>query len=130
MNSTGVIIRPSAYSVKDSIERLEAYVKLHGATIYVKIDQQKEFGKMGLSIPPFEFILFGNPSVGAGIVSQNPTTALDLPLKVIAWEDKHGKVWLGYNDAAYLEERHDLKPDPDSPLDLHFVIIKALDIHI
>jgi len=130
MNSTGVIIRPSAYSVKDSIDRLEAFVRLHGATIYVKIDQQKEFQKADVNIPPFEFMLFGNPSVGADIVSQNPLAALDLPLKIIAWEDKHGKVWLGYNAAVYLEERHNLKPDTNSPLDLHCLIIKALDIHV
>jgi uncharacterized protein (DUF302 family) len=130
MHSTGVIIRPSAYGVAASIERLAAFVKSHGATIYVRIDQQREFEKVGISIPPFEFMLFGNPSVGAEIIGQNPLAALDLPLKIIAWEDKHGKVWLGYNDAVFLEERHALKSGSDSPLDLHGLIIKALDIHV
>lgn len=130
MNSTGVIIRPSAYSVKETIERLTDFLTQHGATVYLQIDQQREFLTVGIKINPYKFILFGNPRAGAALVRENPVAGLDLPLKVIAWEDNHGKVWLGYNDACYLEERHNLIPDKDSPLDLSELLTKALDIRI
>ena len=111
------------------MQRLEAFLTVNGATIYLNIDQQQEFKKAGINIPPFQFLLFGNPKSGAEFVKQNPVAALDLPLKVICWEDNHGKVWLAYNDAAFLEDRHNLTPDADSSLNLHCLLIKAMDIH-
>src|SRR6201986_2176024 len=96
MNPNGVIIRPSGYSVKETIDRLQVFLLQHGATIYARIDQQAEVQKAGQNIPPLEFILFGNPKAGGPIMAENPLAALDLPLKAIAWEDKDGRAWLGY----------------------------------
>jgi len=82
MNPKGVTILPSPYTVTETIDRLQAFLEAHGATIYSRIDQQSEVSKAGLQMPPLEFILFGNPKAGGPIMIENPIAALDLPLKI------------------------------------------------
>ena len=127
MNPPGVIIRESPYSAKETIDRLQEFLQEHGATIYARIDQQAEIQKAVQDIAPLEFILFGNPKAGAPLMKTNPLVALDLPLKVIAWEDEQGKVWLAYNEASYIEGRFGLSPIENSPLNLDPVISKILN---
>lgn len=124
--STGVILQESPYTVKETIDRITAFLKEHGAKIYTRIDQQDELKKAGLTIPPLEFILFGNPKAGGPIMMENPAAALDLPLKVIAWEDEQKKVFIAYNEASYIEERHGLTHNANSPLNLAPLISAAL----
>jgi uncharacterized protein (DUF302 family) len=66
-----------------------------GITIFARIDQQVEAEKVGLSLRPTQLLLFGNPQAGTPLMVAEPTIALDLPLKVVAWEAADGKVWLG-----------------------------------
>ena len=126
MNPKGVVISASAWSVKETIDRLQAFLTQHGATIYARINQQEEVNKAGQNILPLEYILFGNPRAGGPIMAENPLAALDLPLKVIAWEDSEKKVWLAYNDASYIEERYSLSHMPNSPLNISNLISVAL----
>jgi uncharacterized protein (DUF302 family) len=126
MNPKGVVIRESLYSVKETIDRLQEFLKEHGATIYARIDQQQEVKNTGQNLSPLEFILFGNPKAGGPIMAENPLAALDLPLKVIAWEDAEKKVWLAYNDALYIEQRYSLAHNPNSPLAIDRVISLVL----
>jgi uncharacterized protein (DUF302 family) len=114
----GIIIRPSKYSVKETIDRLQQFLRQHDVTIYARIDQQKEVNNTGQNIPPLEFMLFGNPKAGGPVMAENPIAALDLPLKVVAWEDRDKQVWLGYNDRSYISERYHLSGDISSPLDI------------
>ena len=125
-NPKGVIIHSSPYPVKKAIDRLEAFLRQHSATIYARIDQQHELKKAGLNIPPFEFLLFGNPKAGGPIMIANPFAALDLPLKVIAWEDIQKHVYIAYNDAKYIEERYGLMHKENSPLNLENIINMVL----
>ncbi|HEY5461780.1 MAG TPA: DUF302 domain-containing protein [Hanamia sp.] len=127
MNPKGVIIVPAPYTVKETMDHLEIFLRQHGATIYARIDQQAEVKSIGQNISPLEFLLFGNPKAGVAIMSANPLAALDLPLKVIAWEDDQKKVWLTYNDGLYLEERYFLSHDPQSPLHIGNLISMALN---
>jgi uncharacterized protein (DUF302 family) len=126
MNPKGVIINPSPYSVKETIDRLQSFLKQHGATIYARIDQQAEVNNTGQKLSPLEFIMFGNPKAGGPIMTENPLSALDLPLKVIAWEDAEKKTWLAYNDALYIEERYSLPHTISSPLAIGQLISLAL----
>ena len=127
MNPKGVVIIPGPYSVKETMDHLETFLKQHGATIYARIDQQVELKSVGQHISPLEFLLFGNPKAGGAIMAANPLTALDLPLKIIAWEDAQQKVWLAYNDGLYIEERYSLSHDPHSPLHIGNLISMALN---
>jgi uncharacterized protein (DUF302 family) len=126
MNPSGVVIHSSQYTVKETIDRLVVFLQQHGATIYARINQQSEVHNAGLKIDPLEFILFGNPRAGGLVMIENPIAAIDLPLKIIAWEDEKNKVWIAHNDAAYIEERHSLPPVLMALLDLEPLITKAL----
>jgi uncharacterized protein (DUF302 family) len=107
----GVVSKPSKYSVKETIDRLEAVLKAAGITIFVRIDQQAEAERVGLSLPPIQLLLFGNPQGGTPLMVAMPLIALDLPLKALAWEDEQGKVWLSYNQPNYLQQRFSLSDE-------------------
>jgi uncharacterized protein (DUF302 family) len=112
MNTTnGIISQPSQYSVTETINRLEAVLQAKGITIFARIDQQAEAEKVGLSLRPTQLLLFGNPKAGTPLMVAEPMSALDLPLKVLAWEAADGKVWLSYNDPNYLKQRFSLSEE-------------------
>jgi len=128
MNPKGVKTYASPYPVKETIDRLQAFLQQHGATIYARIDQQAEVSKAGQNLGPLEFILFGNPKAGGPLMTENPLVALDLPLKVIAWGDNKHEVWVAFNDASYLENRYALAHNENSPLNLDPIISKLLTV--
>ncbi|MBI1891421.1 MAG: DUF302 domain-containing protein [Burkholderiales bacterium] len=106
----GIVSKPSPYSVGETMNRLETVLKEKGITIFAKIDHAGEAAKAGLKMRPAQLLIFGNPKAGTPIMNAVPLTAIDLPLKALAWEDGEGKVWLSYNDPIYLQERFTL-PD-------------------
>jgi uncharacterized protein (DUF302 family) len=126
MDPKGIITQPSLYPVKETIDRLETFLQQHGATIYARINQQAELQKAGITIPPLEFIMFGNPKAGGPVMVENPIVALDLPLKVIAWENNQKEVFIAYNDGSYIEERYSLLHNANSPLNLANLVAMAL----
>ncbi|MDN3656127.1 DUF302 domain-containing protein [Ferruginibacter paludis] len=128
MEAKGVTIHKSKFGVKETIDKLQSFLQQHGATIYVRINQQAEANKSGLHLLPLEFILFGNPAAGGLLMIDNPLVALDLPLKVIAWEDDKKDVWLAYNKSGYIKDRYSLPDIPNSPLVLDNIIKMALGI--
>jgi uncharacterized protein (DUF302 family) len=125
-NPRGVVIDQSSFSVKETIDKLEAFLIQHGATIYSRIDQQNELKKAGQIVRPLEFILFGNPKAGGAIMIENPLAALDLPLKIIAWENESDQVQIAYNEQQYIEERYGLQHKENSPLSLGNLVATAL----
>jgi uncharacterized protein (DUF302 family) len=110
MTANGIISQSSPYSVPETIDRLVAVLQAKSITIFARIDQKVEAEKVGLSLLPTQLLLFGNPQAGTPLMVAEPTIALDLPLKVVAWEAADGKVWLSYNDPNYLKQRYSL-PD-------------------
>ena len=109
--NNGIISQLSQYSVPVTIDRLEAVLQVKGITIFARIDQQAEAEKVGLSLCPTQLLLFGNPKAGTFLMVAEPTIALDLPLKVLAWEATDGKVWVNYNDPNYLKQRFSLSDE-------------------
>jgi uncharacterized protein (DUF302 family) len=126
MDPQGVTIKLSPYSVKETIDNLQTILQSNGVIIYARINQQDELQKTGQTIAQLEFILFGNPKSGGPIMIENPMAALDLPLKVIAWQDNEQKVWVAYNSAAYIKERYSLSDHVSLPIDLDPLMIKVL----
>jgi uncharacterized protein (DUF302 family) len=122
----GVTVHASGYSVKETISRIGNFLKQQGVTIYARIDQQNEVEKNGGKLAPLEFLLFGNPKGGGPVMQEKPIAALDLPLKVIAWEDEQGKVWVAYNQAEYIKDRYGLSTETSAKLNLDGAIAKAL----
>jgi uncharacterized protein (DUF302 family) len=64
-----------------------------------------------MKMPPTKLLIFGSPKAGTPLMLAAPSIALDLPLKILIWEDAHGKVWVTYNSPVYLQERHGLPSD-------------------
>jgi uncharacterized protein (DUF302 family) len=126
MNSQGIIVRTSPYSVKETIDKLVVFLEQKGAIIYGRINQQNEVKHTGREILPIEFLLFGNPENGGAIMALNPLAALDLPLKIIAWKDADLVVRVAFNDPLYIQNRYALHSRLIAPLDLTPVIDKAL----
>jgi uncharacterized protein (DUF302 family) len=122
----GILQLPSPFSVSETIDRLETFLKAHGATIYARIDQMDEVRKTGKVISPLQFLLFGNPKVGGLVMEASALSALDLPLKIIAFQDADDKVWIAFNEADYIKARYELSQELTLPLDLKGVVAKAL----
>ena len=101
----GVVSKPSAHSVEETMDRLEAVLHEKNIQIFSRINQQAEAEKAGLHMPAAELLIFGNPKAGTPLMIEEPTIGLDLPLKAFAWEDREGKVWLSYNSPVYIQDR-------------------------
>jgi uncharacterized protein (DUF302 family) len=111
MDNQGKITKRSGLPVKQTMDKLEKMLVLKGITIYVRIDQQVEVAKAGITLNALEFLLFGDPAKGGRVMAANPEAALDLPLKVLAWEDAQQQTWLTYNDPAYIRQRFGLSAE-------------------
>jgi uncharacterized protein (DUF302 family) len=101
-----LVIKPSHYSVADTIDRIESAVTASGMKIFARIDHSGEAKRVGLDMKPTQLLIFGNPKGGTALMVARPTVAIDLPMKALAWEDQDGKVWLTYNSPELLKERH------------------------
>jgi len=104
----GLITVESDYEVKETMDRLVAAVESKGMTVFLRMDHAENAIKQGLQLRPTELIFFGNPKAGTLLMQDKQISGLDLPLKVLVWEDETGKVWLNYNDVNWIAERHGL----------------------
>ena len=104
----GLITIPSQFSVKDTIDRLVAKVKSVGLHVFARVDHAAGAKQANFDLRPTELLLFGNPRGGTPLMLDKQSAGIDLPVKALAWEDAGGKVWLTYNDAAWIAERHGL----------------------
>jgi uncharacterized protein (DUF302 family) len=121
----GVTKRESAYSVPQTLDRLEAVLRERGITVFARIDHAGEAAKTGLVLPPTQLLIFGNPRSGTPLMVAHPTIAIDLPMKALAWQDAAGKVWIGFNSADYMKKRHDLTDDQAKSLAVVGALIDA-----
>jgi uncharacterized protein (DUF302 family) len=106
MVKDGLVTVPSTHDVKETIDRFENDMKSKGMTIFARIDHAAGAKAVGLSLRPTELLIFGNAKAGTPLMQAQQTVGIDLPLKVLAWEDAAGKMWLSYNDPGWLVARH------------------------
>ena len=116
----GLITVQSDYPVKETIDRVSSIVQSKGMTVFLRMDHAENATKQGLQLRPTELILFGNPKAGTVLMQDNQISGIDLPLKMLAWQDEEEKVWLTYTDVAYLAEKHNLAEKSSS-------IVKAIE---
>ena len=109
--SKGIVDKASNYSVEQTVERLKNILRSKGVTLFAVIDHSGEAEKVGLKMRPTKLLIFGNPKGGTPVMLAAPSSAIDLPLKILIWQDAEGKVWISYNSRAYLQERHNLAPE-------------------
>ena len=107
----GIADVPSSHSVDETVERLKAILKEKGVTLFALVDHSGEAAKVGMKMNPTKLLIFGNPQAGTPLMLAAPSAAIDLPLKILVWEDKEGKARVSYNTPEYLMERHGLAPE-------------------
>jgi uncharacterized protein (DUF302 family) len=108
--NSDIITLPGLSDVSLTVDAVEKTLTGHGAFIYARIDQEAEAAKAGLFLKPMKLLIFGNPKGGIPLMNANPLCGLDLPLKILVWEDENMKTWLSYNSFSYLQKRFDLPP--------------------
>ena len=107
-SSKGILDRASNYSVDQTVDRIKDILQSKGITLFALVDHSGEAKKVGMNMPPTKLLIFGDPKAGTPLMLAAPSSAIDLPLKLLVWEDAQGKVWVSYNSPGYLQERHNL----------------------
>jgi uncharacterized protein (DUF302 family) len=110
-NGKGLIDIPSNHSVDETVTKLEGILQAKGITLFALVDHSGEAAKAGMKMRPTKLLIFGNPRAGTPVMLAAPSSAIDLPLKILVWEDDQGKVWITYNSPTYLQTRHNLPAD-------------------
>jgi uncharacterized protein (DUF302 family)/uncharacterized membrane protein YidH (DUF202 family) len=107
----GMIDKPSNHSVDETVDRLKNILQAKGVMLFALVDHSGEAAKAGLTMRPTKLLIFGSPKAGTPLMLAAPSIAIDLPLKILVWEDAQGKVWVSYNSPGYLSDRHGLPQD-------------------
>ena len=105
---SGILDKPSSHSVDETVERLRSILQAMGITLFALVDHSGEAEKAGMKMRPTKLLIFGNPKGGTPLMLAAPSSAIDLPLKILVWEDVNQRVWISYNSLLYLKERHGL----------------------
>ena len=106
MTADGLTTVRSNYGPKETMDRLEAEVKGKGLTVFAHIDHAADAAAIGLSLDRTDLLIFGNAKGGTPLMQALQTVGIDLPLKVLVWQDAPGQTWLSYNDPHWLAKRH------------------------
>lgn len=102
----GFLSKPSSHSVDETVERLKNILQAKGVTLFALVDHSGEAEKAGMPMRNTKLLIFGSPKAGTPLMLAAPTSAIDLPLKLLVWQDASDKVWISYNSPDYLRERH------------------------
>jgi uncharacterized protein (DUF302 family) len=108
MDDAGLLTVESAFPVSETVDRLAAAAEAAGMRVFARVDHAAGAAEVGMALRPTELLLVGNPRGGTPLMQDRQTAGLDLPLRVLAWEDAGGRVWVTTNDTAWLAARHGL----------------------
>ena len=107
-DSEGVVTKPSPRSVEATVARIERIIEDKGLTLFAVIDHSGAAERVGLTMPDTKLVIFGSPAAGTPVMVARPLAALDLPLKLLVFEDNAGSVYVSFNSPSFLGERHHL----------------------
>jgi uncharacterized protein (DUF302 family) len=108
MAEDGLVTLASAHSVAETIRRFEAALKARDVTLFAEIDHTAGASEAGMTLRPTFLLVFGTARAGTPLMQENQRIGIDLPLKALIFEDADGKVWLAYNEPAWLAARNNL----------------------
>jgi uncharacterized protein (DUF302 family) len=126
MAADGLVTVRSNFGPKDTMARLEAEVKAKGLTVFAHVDHAAGAAAAGLPLRPTDLLIFGNAKGGTPLMQAAQTIGIDLPLKVLVWQDEAGGTFLAYNDPAWLAKRHGLGADVQATVDALSGALRAL----
>jgi uncharacterized protein (DUF302 family) len=124
--SAGVTTKLSHMSVADTLDRLERVIADRGFTLFRVIDHSGTAERVGVQMPDSKLVMLGNPKKGAAVMAASPLAALDLPLRVLLWEDGNGVVSVSYNSPEFMAERYNLDGNLRAPFDALESIVEAV----
>jgi len=121
-SANGIVDIASRHTVDETVAKLQKILSEKSITLFALVDHSGEAAKVGMAMRPTKLLIFGNPKAGTPLMIAAPSIAIDLPLKILVWEDEQGRTQISYNSPAYLRERHNL------PLDLlqNIQVVEAL----
>lgn len=102
----GIIETQSNHTVEFTVEKLKKFLETNGIKLFAVIDHSGEAATIGLKMPETKLLIFGNPKAGTPVMLASPSSAIDLPLKILVRADEDGKVWVSHNAPGYLRDRH------------------------
>ena len=108
----GLVEIKSPHGAKETMNRFEAIAKQRGLNVFARVDHAAGAAKVGKTLRPTEVLIFGHPQGGTPFMECAQSVGIDLPLKALVWEDASSQVWLGYNDPAFLAQRHGVAQCP------------------
>jgi uncharacterized protein (DUF302 family) len=118
----GIVNISSHHSVDETVQKVEEILAARGVKLFALVDHSGEAEKAGMHMRPTKLLIFGNPKAGTPLMIASPSIAIDLPLKMLIWEDANAQVWISYNSAAYLQTRHKLP----APLVDNIAVVETL----
>jgi uncharacterized protein (DUF302 family) len=104
----GIVNLRSKHSVDETVHNLKTILEARAVTLFALVDHSGEAAKAGLKMRPAILLIFGSPKAGTPLMVAAPSCAIDLPLKLLVWEDDQHEVWISYNSVKYLQTRHGL----------------------
>src|SRR6202158_4468384 len=109
--ANGIVDKLRHHSVVDTVDKLKGILLSKGVMLFAIVDHSGEAEKVGMKMRPTKLLIFGSPKAGTPLMQAAPSVAIDLPLKILVWEDEQGKVWVSFNSAAYLQQRYGIPPE-------------------
>ena len=110
-SDSGIVTIAGHHSVDETVHKLEEILQAKGVKLFALVDHSGEAQKVGMQMRPTMLLIFGNPKAGTPVMIASPSIAIDLPLKILVWEDTNGQVRISYNAPAYLQARHALSSE-------------------
>jgi uncharacterized protein (DUF302 family) len=96
----------SSFGPKETMDRLDAEIRAKGLSVFARIDHAAGATKVGLTLRATELIIFGNARGGTPLMQSAQTVGIDLPLKILVWQDAANNTWLSYNEPSWIAQRH------------------------
>ena len=122
----GLICVKSTFPVKETVDKLVHLVESKGLTVFCRVDHAAGAIAAGMQLRPTTVVIFGNAKGGTPLMQASQTIGIDLPLKVLTWEDAGGQTWLGYNDPVWLAERHGIQAQGATPANAMRTLLSAV----
>lgn len=110
-NENGLITFVSKRTVSETLDHLEVLLRERSIKVFARVNHASEAAAVGLSMPPTQVLIFGNPTAGTGLMLAAPSVAIDLPFRALVREHSSGAVWVSYNDPTYVGRRFGVADD-------------------
>jgi uncharacterized protein (DUF302 family) len=114
VSEDGLATIATSHTVSETVDRLEKALEAREITVFARIDHAAGAASVAMPLRPTELLIFGNPRGGTPLMQSNQTVGIDLPLKMLVWQDAGGQVWLTYTDPIWFARRHQLSSATDA----------------